>query len=141
MTVPVPRQGTDNSPAKELCQGRHAGGSTTTLTAGSLIEVVISGGAPHGGGGCLFSLSYDGGHTFKVISSTDKSCPINHNYQVMIPQNAPSGNAVFAWSWVPVLSGQPEYYMNCADVTIVGGNGSGFNGPNLPIYNMPGSTT
>ncbi|EPZ33847.1 hypothetical protein O9G_004439 [Rozella allomycis CSF55] len=142
MTSPPSRPGTTNSPAQSLCQGVPAGSSPTTVQAGSPLQVSISGEAVHGGGGCLFSISYDGGNSFTVLSVTDKQCPIQRSFSVQIPANAPNGKAVFAWSWIPVLSGQPEYYMNCADIVISGGStGGSIAGPSMPIYNMPGAPT
>jgi hypothetical protein len=125
-----------NSPASKLCKGFPKGHSVLTIAAGSTLQVSYTKAAPHGGGGCVFSLSYDGGQTFQVFAKTDRSCPIVPS-KIVIPQSAKNGEAVLAWSWVPLLSGQPEYYMNCIDITITNGSG-GFYGPALPIYNMPG---
>src|SRR5690242_9443017 len=110
------------------CLGKPGGSPKASLAAGSTIDAQIAGGAPHGGGTCQFSLSADGGKTFVVLKDYFDSCPLSSSYSVPIPSSFPSGQAIFAWSWIPILSGQPEYYMNCADVTITGG-GSGFTGP------------
>ncbi|KAI9138017.1 hypothetical protein BKA69DRAFT_1094480 [Paraphysoderma sedebokerense] len=99
------------------CRGaQKAGPSSTTVKAGSSLPVTIDGGAPHGGGHCMFSLSNDG-KNWLVIDSITNNClsgassgPFNFN--VPIPAGVPSGSYVFSWSWIPRLSGQPEYYHN-----------------------------
>jgi hypothetical protein len=66
---------------------------------GALVPV----GAPHGGGSCQFSLSYDNGVTFKVIHSIEGGCPLDavmNKYTVPIPTSAPAAErALFAWTW------------------------------------------
>jgi hypothetical protein len=91
-----------------------------------MIDVELKGTATHQGGGCVFSLSYDEGKTF--------------TYQVPLPKEAPScDSCIFAWSWVPVLGGQPEHFMDCADIKITGGSsGSTLSGIALPKTNMEG---
>ena len=59
----------------------------------------LSGSATHGGGSCQFSLSYDGGSTWAVIHSIIGGCPLNSAYTFSVPNNIPSGNALFAWTW------------------------------------------
>ncbi|EED13456.1 extracellular protein, putative [Talaromyces stipitatus ATCC 10500] len=88
--------------------------SVATYTAG--------GNATHGGGSCQLSLSYDTGKTFTVIQSMEGGCPLTSNYSFTIPSDAPSGQALFAWSWFNKI-GNREMYMNCAQVTIEGGSG------------------
>ena len=67
----------------------------------------ITGGASHDGGSCQFSLSYDQGQSFKVVHSVIGGCPLKLSYDVPIPSGAPSGEALFAWSWNNRLAGQP----------------------------------
>ncbi|KAJ1950729.1 hypothetical protein EC988_004279 [Linderina pennispora] len=104
----------------------------------------------HYGGHCEFSISYDGGKTFVVLKQVLKHCFYNgpsnsdvpqvFNYSVDLPANLPGSNkAVFAWTWVNA-SGNREYYMNCADIAIVGGAGS-FTGKQMTIANYPGYPT
>ncbi|OAX80583.1 hypothetical protein ACJ72_05083 [Emergomyces africanus] len=81
--------------------------------------------ATHRGGSCQFSLSYDKGKSFKVIKSIIGGCPLPLKYKFKIPSTAPSGEAVFAWTWFNRI-GNREMYMNCAYVTISGGSGNGF---------------
>ncbi|KAG0052241.1 hypothetical protein BGZ83_002801 [Gryganskiella cystojenkinii] len=82
--------------------------------------------ARHGGGLCEFSLSYDDGKTFHVIATYTKTCPdVMYNWPVRIPDNVPScktpGKCLFSWSWTSNLV--PQFYHNCADVTIDGVEG------------------
>ncbi|KAF9162029.1 hypothetical protein BGX21_002016 [Mortierella sp. AD011] len=79
--------------------------------------------ARHGGGLCEFSLSYDGGKSFHVIGSYTKTCPdAYYEWPIRIPDNVPScntpGKCLFSWSWTANLV--PQFYHNCADVTIQG---------------------
>jgi len=45
-------------------------------------------------------------------------CPLNSTYNFTIPSSAPSGQALFAWTWQN-YKGNREYYMNCAAVQIL----------------------
>lgn len=47
-------------------------------------------------------------------------CPLSLKWDFEIPESAPSGKALFAWSWFN-LEGNREMYMNCAQVEIQGG--------------------
>ncbi|EED22716.1 conserved hypothetical protein [Talaromyces stipitatus ATCC 10500] len=80
--------------------------SVATYVAGSQYDMSLTGTATHGGGSCQLSLSYDTGKTFTVIQSLEGGY-------------APSGKALFAWSWFNKI-GNREMYMNCAQVTIEG---------------------
>ena len=104
--------------------GTEPGTPVDTWAVGSSQTVTITGGAYHGGGSCQFSLSYDQGQTFKVIKSFIGNCPIDNgdtSYDFNVPADAPSGEAVFAWTWFNKI-GNREMYMNCAVVNI--GSGS-----------------
>ncbi|KAK0634481.1 hypothetical protein B0T17DRAFT_649675 [Bombardia bombarda] len=104
MTAPLSQTGSDYP-----CKGYHkdfgtpAGKPTATFAPGSSYNFSITGGAAHGGGSCQASLSYDGGKTF------------------VIPSDAQTGDAIFAWTWHNQI-GNREMYMNCAAVTIGGGS-------------------
>ncbi|KAF9348298.1 hypothetical protein BGX26_000274 [Mortierella sp. AD094] len=79
--------------------------------------------ARHGGGACEFSLSYDGGKTWKVIGQYTKTCPdIYYEWPVMIPKNVPSctdsNKCLFAFSWTAYST--PQFYHHCANVIIHG---------------------
>jgi len=92
-----------------------------TYTAGSTYNMSLHGTAVHGGGSCQLSLSYDNGESFKVIKSMIGGCPLTDTYDFTIPASAPSGDALFAWTWQNKL-GNREFYMNCAAVNIVSGS-------------------
>lgn len=121
MTSPL-----DASGANYPCKGYHsvlgtaAGKSVATWAPGSTQTVSIGGTAVHGGGSCQLLLSFDGGHSFKVIQSVLGDCPITSTWDFTLPTDIPSGDAVFAWTWFNRL-GNREMYMNCASVTIGGG--------------------
>ncbi|KAF9332094.1 hypothetical protein BG006_005042 [Podila minutissima] len=77
----------------------------------------------HGGGACEFSLSMDGGKSWKVIGQYTKTCPdIYYEWPVLIPKNVPSctdsNKCLFAWSWTAFTTNQ--YYHSCANVIING---------------------
>lgn len=67
----------------------------------------MKGVAAHNGGSCQVSVSYDIGRTFKVWKSFIGNCPrgavenelttSNQTFEFLIPQETPSGNAIFAW--------------------------------------------
>ncbi|PGH18403.1 hypothetical protein AJ79_00472 [Helicocarpus griseus UAMH5409] len=126
------------------CKGHltHPFKSVAEYKAGNGYPMKIStNSAVHGGGSCQFSLSYDKGKTFKVIKSIIGGCPIPLSYKFKIPASAPSGEAIFAWTWFNKI-GNREMYMNCAYVTITGGSG-GSEFDSLPDYfkaTIPGIT-
>lgn len=102
------------------CKGYLSPPPTRTVAsyqAGQTYNMSITGSAPHGGGSCQLSLSYDNGKTFKVIKSMIGGCPLTTQYDFKIPSDAPSGNAVFAWTWFNLI-GNREMYMNCAFVNV-----------------------
>lgn len=84
--------------------------------AGQQYTMKTVGGAVHGGGSCQLSLSYDK-KKFTVIKSIEGGCPLAGSYTFTIPMDAPSGEALFAWTWFNRI-GNREMYMNCAWVTI-----------------------
>ncbi|KAJ2779970.1 hypothetical protein H4R18_003716 [Coemansia javaensis] len=101
------------------------------------------GGAPHGGGHCQFSLSYDGGKTFVVVHEILETClaggssDSGYQYSFALPPGVPaSPTAVFSWTWVNAI-GSREFYMNCADVAISGTSQS-YTGKEMTILNYPG---
>ncbi|KAJ5965138.1 Extracellular protein [Penicillium vulpinum] len=93
--------------------------AVATWQPGSSQEMTLEGSAVHDGGSCQLSLTYDKGKTFKVIESIEGDCPIAKKYQFDIPSDAPSGDALFAWTWFNKV-GNREMYMNCAMITIGG---------------------
>ncbi|KAG0212192.1 hypothetical protein BGX28_006738 [Mortierella sp. GBA30] len=79
--------------------------------------------ARHGGGTCEFSLSYDGGKTFRLIGRYTRTCPdAYYQWPVRIPKNVPSctgkNKCLFVWSWTANILAQ--YYHNCADIQLTG---------------------
>ena len=119
-TAPLDATGA-NYPCKgyQVDIGTASGASVATFNAGGAYNFTVVGGAPHGGGSCQVSLSYDGGKTFTVIQSIVGGCPLSSNYPFTIPSDAPSGAAIWAWTWSNTI-GNREQYMNCASVTIGG---------------------
>jgi hypothetical protein len=97
-----------------------------TWAPGSSQEMELEGSATHNGGSCQLSLSYDQGKTFKVIQSVEGDCPIAKKYNFDIPSDAPTGDALFAWTWFNKV-GNREMYMNCAMVNIGGSGGRSAN--------------
>jgi hypothetical protein len=88
--------------------------------AGQSYSMSIAGSAGHGGGSCQLSLSYDNGLTFHVIKSMIGGCVAQAgSYDFTIPSFAPTGLALFAWSWMN-FEGNREYYMDCAVVQVTG---------------------
>ncbi|KAI8318884.1 hypothetical protein GQ54DRAFT_299790 [Martensiomyces pterosporus] len=119
---------------------------SATWSAGQSITVEFApGGAPHGGGHCQFSLSYDGCKNFVVVHEELEHCFFNgaadvRQYTFNLPSNLPSSDkAVFAWTWVNAI-GNREFYMNCADVAIKGSSGS-YTGKQMTIANHNGYPT
>jgi hypothetical protein len=97
-----------------------------TWAPGSSQEMELEGSATHDGGSCQLSLTYDQGKTFKVIQSIEGDCPIAKKYNFDIPSDAPTGEALFAWTWFNKV-GNREMYMNCAMVNIGGSGGRAAN--------------
>ncbi|KAJ2234855.1 hypothetical protein IWW45_003075 [Coemansia sp. RSA 485] len=119
---------------------------SATWTAGQSVTVKLApGGAPHGGGHCQFSISYDGGNTFVVLYQVLKQCfgadQGQRDFTFTLPSNLPSSDkAVFAWTWVNAV-GNREFYMNCADVAIKGSGPGSFTGKQMTIANHQGYPT
>lgn len=108
-------------------------------TAGQTVDVEFKGSATHNGGPCQFSISYDGGKTFVVLKEITGSCwgtdLSQRKFSIQLPKNLPSSkNAIFAWSWNN-KTGNREFYMNCADITISGGTSKTFKGKQMTIAN------
>jgi len=102
------------------------------IKVGEQNTISWKGSASHGGGTCQLSVTLDreptAKSTFKVIASWIGGCPTSsdgnggtHPFNWTMPPEVPNGKATFAWNWISKLSGQPEFYMNCAPITISGG--------------------
>ncbi|KAK8169527.1 hypothetical protein IWX90DRAFT_383538, partial [Phyllosticta citrichinensis] len=124
------------------CQGMTSKLSGLTATAkyqaGQNYTVSLAGSAVHNGGSCQLSLSYDSGKTWKVIKSIIGGCPTmgTATYDFQMPEAAPAGKAIFAWTWIN-HTGNREFYMNCAVVNIQNsGSGNLCSLPNLFVANL-----
>ncbi|KAF9275433.1 hypothetical protein BGZ68_010805 [Mortierella alpina] len=147
------------------CNGYTKMGPVTRMTAGETINVRFWGPAlgkkydnklppipknrrnqlnqaRHGGGFCQMSLSYDGGESFHLIGEYTHSCPdFYYEWPVTIPKNAPScheaGKCLFVWTWTAV--NVPQFYINCADITIDGNpEGGKIQSSGIVIVDAPG---
>ncbi|WYZ42759.1 hypothetical protein EsH8_VI_000458 [Colletotrichum jinshuiense] len=109
-------------------------GSPTRIKIGETFEATFKGQAVHGGGSCQFALSSDKNptkeSTWMVIHSIEGGCPARNQkgnlegpnqdkYPFQIPASIAPGDYVFAWIWLARVGGQPEYYMNCAPISVV----------------------
>jgi len=140
MTSPLLDDGS-NFPCKGYHNDDPDGAPVATYRVGETNQVKLEGTATHGGGSCQLSLSYDNGKTFKVIESIIGGCPIDKVYDFKIPESAPEGKALFAWSWFNKV-GNREMYMNCARVKIEGGTGQGFDKlPDMYVANVGNGKT
>ena len=98
-----------------------AAGIKNEMAIGQPQTLSFRGSAVHGGGSCQLAITWSG------IESFDGGCPAidgsgPSTYQFSIPNGGPAGDYVFAWTWISKLAGQPEYYMNCAPITVTGGS-------------------
>ncbi|KAI1170332.1 hypothetical protein F4777DRAFT_123329 [Nemania sp. FL0916] len=106
----------------------------TQMTIGEDQKVSFSGQAVHGGGSCQLALTRglpDKTSSWMVIHSIEGGCPArnqkgnldgpNHDdYTFQIPEGIePGANWTLAWTWVARIGGQPEFYMNCAPISIL----------------------
>ncbi|KAF9582812.1 hypothetical protein BGW38_010728 [Lunasporangiospora selenospora] len=98
--------------------------------------------ARHGGGMCEFSLSYDGGKSYRLIGRYSKTCPDSYyTWPVRIPKNAKSctkkNQCLFVWTWTAAVV--PQFYMNCADIQLSGAkNGVYPPRKGIQVYNIKG---
>ncbi|KAI6091679.1 hypothetical protein F4821DRAFT_280793 [Hypoxylon rubiginosum] len=138
-TNPIDPTGS-NFPCK-VPEGSHLqlDGEPTVMAIGEEQYVSFSGKAVHGGGSCQLALSgpvSDGFEKYdlatakwKVIHSIEGGCPARHQpgnldgpnkdkYPFKIPEGIEPGNHIFSWTWLARIGGQPEYYQNCAPITV-----------------------
>ncbi|KAB2572571.1 putative endoglucanase protein [Lasiodiplodia theobromae] len=136
---PLQSDGSD-FPCKGLDQASAKLSASATYQAGQTYNMTVEGYANHNGGSCQISLSYDNGKTWKVIKSMIGGCPGQGGgtWDFTIPMTAPSGTALFAWTWIN-HTGNREFYMNCAVVDIDGQSGGDLCMlPNLYVANLKG---
>ncbi|KAM5354684.1 hypothetical protein ACJ41O_001331 [Fusarium nematophilum] len=135
MTSPLVPDGS-NFPCKgyHSLMGTAAGAPTATWIAGRQYSMTIAGGAPHGGGSCQASLSFNRGRTWTVIQSYIGNCPTapSSSFKFTLPVDTPAGVALFAWTWFNKI-GNREMYMNCAAITVRAGSGT----PSTPLSRRP----
>ncbi|KAI1213159.1 lytic polysaccharide monooxygenase [Annulohypoxylon truncatum] len=105
-------------------------GLDNTMAVGESQTLSFKGSAVHGGGSCQLAITQDmqpsATTSWQVIESIEGGCPSKSGqgadtYDWKIPDGVGPGNYVFAWTWISKLAGQPEYYMNCAPITVTGG--------------------
>ncbi|KAF3761831.1 hypothetical protein M406DRAFT_267088, partial [Cryphonectria parasitica EP155] len=98
-----------------------------TYAAGSSQTLSFTGSAVHGGGSCQLALTNDmqpdAQTSWRVILSIESGCPTTDGttaatYNWTVPEDLEAGKYSFAWTWISKEAGQPEYYMNCAPITV-----------------------
>lgn len=102
-------------------------GIDNTYAAGSSQTLSFKGSAVHGGGSCQLAITNDlqpsASTDWRVILSIESGCPSTggdgpSTYNWTVPAELEPGQYSFAWTWISKLAGQPEYYMNCAPITV-----------------------
>ncbi|KUI58103.1 hypothetical protein VP1G_05406 [Cytospora mali] len=133
-TNPLKPDGSDY-PCKVPQGGKfQVNGTPTEMVIGEAQVVSFAGWAVHGGGSCQFALTegMDPGRdsAWKVIHSIEGGCPKANvagnldagqspdNYTFTIPDDFGPGDYTFAWTWVNRIAESPEFYMNCAPITV-----------------------
>lgn len=128
---------------KPFCRHPEKGHTVMSITPGQTLVSELAGEAPHDGGHCEWSISYDGVN-FAVMKTIIGECmeDWNRHFEIPIPEGLPEGEAIIAWTWIN-RTGLREFYMNCADVYIEPSETSqgGFAGPKMFIGNLPGYPT
>ncbi|KAG4432380.1 hypothetical protein IFR05_012130 [Cadophora sp. M221] len=156
LSNPAPFRGRSNPHTKNLdynnnapvapgafpCKGYHVaamadptgeGTPTATWKTGEQASFTFGEGAPHGGGSCQASLSYDSGKTWTVIHSFMGGCPLAP-VSFTVPADAPVKNNILgSWSWVNHV-GNREFYQNCFALNVEQGSGGT---PKIPFSQRP----
>ncbi|KAI1347166.1 hypothetical protein F5Y01DRAFT_329912 [Xylaria sp. FL0043] len=109
-------------------------GEPTPMTIGEDQTLSFQGHAVHGGGSCQLALSRGfptKDSPWMVIHSIEGGCPARgqkgnlegpnkDKYTFKIPEGIePGTNWTLAWTWQSRIGGGPEFYMNCAPITIL----------------------
>ncbi|KAI1100652.1 hypothetical protein F4804DRAFT_348359 [Jackrogersella minutella] len=116
-------------------------GAPTVMAIGEEQTASFSGQAVHGGGSCQFSVSgpiNNGSWTdyplkdldWKVIHSIEGGCPARNQkgnldgpnqdkFTFKIPEGIAPGDYIFSWTWLARIGRDPEYYQNCAPITVI----------------------
>lgn len=101
-----------------------------SMVAGENQTLSFTGSAVHGGGSCQLAITSDmqpsAETSWRVLMSIESGCPSKDGsgpstYDFTIPADLTPGQYSFAWTWISKLAGQPEYYMNCAPITVTAG--------------------
>lgn len=107
-------------------------GLTTTMAIGETQTLSFKGSAVHGGGSCQLAVTKDlqpsVSTSWQVILSIEGGCPSKDGqgpstYDFTIPDSIAPGDYIFTFTWQSKLAGLPEFYMNCAPITVTGGAG------------------
>lgn len=107
--------------------------SQNSMVAGESQTLSFEGSAVHGGGSCQLAITNDmqpsASTSWRVILSIESGCPSidgsgPSTYNYTIPAETEPGQYSFAWTWISKLAGQPEYYMNCAPITVTASSSS-----------------
>ncbi|KYK61272.1 extracellular protein [Drechmeria coniospora] len=117
--------------------GTPRGKPVASWIPGQSYSMTIAGSADHKGGSCQASVSLDRGKSFKVIQSYIGNCPPpgESKYDFTLPSDVPSGEMLFAWSWLNNM-GNREMYMNCAVIDVKAG-GKKRAAPSVPLAERP----
>jgi len=125
-------------------------GEQNKMAVGEEQKLSFKGSAVHNGGTCQLSVALtqnpSADTVFKVIKTIEGGCPGKNGaeeFKFALPDSIPDGEHTFAWTWMPVSSGGPEYYMNCAPIEVSGGasDESKFSSlPDMLVANLPGKT-
>ncbi|KAI1842633.1 hypothetical protein JX266_011246 [Neoarthrinium moseri] len=139
MKTPPPFGNPDNSPltsANFPCKvtsdpaSFYNGVEATKMKIGETQTLSFTGSAVHGGGSCQLAITSEPQPKvdthWQVILSLESGCPSKSGsgadtYDFKIPEGITPGKYVFAWTWQSKLAGQPEYYMNCSPIEVIGG--------------------
>jgi hypothetical protein len=153
--VPYSKDKIDNGPISASqfpCKSQNGFDVTemNKMAVGEQQKLSFKGSAIHNGGTCQLSVALTQNPTadtvFKVIKTIEGGCPGNsgpEEFSFEIPDSIPDGEHTFAWTWMPVSSGGPEYYMNCAPIEVTGGasDESKYSAlPDMLIANLPGKS-
>lgn len=131
---PLEPDGSDFPCKKYPGQTLEVDGERTVMAIGEIQTASFQGLAVHGGGSCQFSLTRDLQPTpdseWVVIHSIEGGCPARHQpgnvlaethdrYDFTIPASVGTGLFTFSWTWNNRIAGSPEFYQNCAPITVV----------------------
>ncbi|KAF2403008.1 hypothetical protein EJ06DRAFT_472815, partial [Trichodelitschia bisporula] len=166
-----PKDPLDASGSNFPCHGATTGGTKQPMAAGSSQTLAFDLGngantAVHGGGSCQISLTYETDAAkqkdpanWKVIHSFVGGCPSNamgnlgtavpcpasdnkcvNSFNFSIPPEVKNGDAILAWTWFNNI-GNREMYMNCASVSITGGQDKMDSLPSMFVANLANINT